>query len=57
MPTWLQRCSDASGIKGDAYYNPIYEPIWAAAEDLNLLMSFTPGSFRGVRRDVGLKVE
>jgi predicted TIM-barrel fold metal-dependent hydrolase len=35
------------GIKDDAYYNPKYEPLWAAAEDLNMLMVIHSGQLQG----------
>ena len=35
------------GIKGDAYYNPIYQPIWNAAEETGMLMVIHSGQLQG----------
>jgi predicted TIM-barrel fold metal-dependent hydrolase len=36
-----------SGIKDGAYYSPAYEPIWAAAEDSNMLVVIHSGALQG----------
>ena len=35
------------GIKDGAYYDPTYEPIWAAAEDLDMLIVIHSGQLQG----------
>ena len=35
------------GIKNAAYYDPSYEPIWAAAEDLNMPIAIHSGRAQG----------
>jgi predicted TIM-barrel fold metal-dependent hydrolase len=35
------------GIKGGAYYDPFYEPLWTAAEDLNMLLVIHSGQLQG----------
>ncbi|HWP59451.1 MAG TPA: amidohydrolase family protein [Candidatus Acidoferrales bacterium] len=35
------------GIKDGAYYDPMYEPIWAAAEDLDMLVVIHSGQLQG----------
>ena len=36
-----------SGFKEGVYYDPIYEPIWSAAEDSNMLMIIHSGALQG----------
>ena len=35
------------GIKGGTYYDPVYEPMWAAAEDLDMLLVIHSGQHQG----------
>ena len=35
------------GIKDGAYYNPFYEPLWSAAEDLDMLLVIHSGHLQG----------
>jgi len=35
------------GIKDGAYYNPFYEPLWSAAEDLDMLLVIHSGQLQG----------
>jgi len=35
------------GIKGGTYYDPVYEPMWAAAEDLDMLLVIHSGQLQG----------
>jgi predicted TIM-barrel fold metal-dependent hydrolase len=51
----FQRRAIPPGIKGDAYYNPIYQPIWNAAEETGMLMVIHSGQLKAARRAVGLK--
>ena len=38
------------GIKDGGYYDPMYEPLWAAADDAGIVISFHSGPAQGVPR-------
>jgi len=40
----------ASGIKGSGYYDDTYEPMWAAAEEVGMVLSIHTSSVQGEQR-------